>query len=199
MGPQASTRSPAGGPTTAEPVLSVRDLAIALPPGADRALAVQRIGFDVHAGETVCLLGESGSGKSVIAQAVMGLLPPGLAVVEGSIALNGQALRPADARATATPARTGDGDGVIPEPMTALKPGASSLRRAGRRECWREQHAACRPPSVGASRSGHLRARVQLSRPRARPTRRLSRTSCRAGSARSASSSPSRSSCARRC
>jgi ABC-type glutathione transport system ATPase component len=63
--------------TTNASVLSVRDLAIALPPGADRAHAVEHISFDVPPGKIVCLLGESGSGKSVIANAVMGLLPRG--------------------------------------------------------------------------------------------------------------------------
>lgn len=78
------THTPTPQAAAAAPVLSVRDLGIALPPGADRPLAVQNISFDVAAGQTVCLLGESGSGKSVIAQAVMGLLPPGLQPVEGA-------------------------------------------------------------------------------------------------------------------
>ncbi|HEY0878150.1 MAG TPA: ABC transporter ATP-binding protein, partial [Zeimonas sp.] len=119
-------RPPGSIPIAAEPVLSVRDLSIALPPGADRPLAVQRVGFDVHAGETVCLLGESGSGKSVIAQAVLGLLPPGLTAVEGSSALKGQPLLPL----TPTQLRRLRGPAmamVFQEPMTALNP----VRRCG--------------------------------------------------------------------
>jgi peptide/nickel transport system ATP-binding protein len=115
------TNAPSASAAAAPPVLSVRDLSITLPPGADRPFAVQRIGFDVHAGQTVCLLGESGSGKSVIAQAVMGLLPPGLAAVVGRIALNGQELLPLtllQLRRLRGPAMAM----VFQEPMTALNP-----------------------------------------------------------------------------
>jgi len=92
---------------------------VALPAGADRPLAVQHISFEVAAGQTVCLLGESGSGKSVIAQAVMGLLPPGLRTTEGGITLNGQELLPltlAQLRRLRGPAMAM----VFQEPMTAL-------------------------------------------------------------------------------
>ena len=104
-----------------EPVLSVRDLAIALPRGGDRAHAVESISFDVPPGKIVCLLGESGSGKSVIANAVMGLLPSGLAPVRGTIALQGENLL------EATPGRLRQLRGpsmamVFQEPMTALNP-----------------------------------------------------------------------------
>ena len=70
---------------TAPPVLDIRGLTIALPSGADRALAVDRAGFSVNASEIVCLVGESGSGKSVIAQATMGLLPAALRAAGGQV------------------------------------------------------------------------------------------------------------------
>ena len=50
-----------------QPVLEVRNLTVALPAGADRANAVEKVSFTVNPGEIVCLVGESGSGKSVIA------------------------------------------------------------------------------------------------------------------------------------
>ena len=104
-----------------KPVLSVRDLSIALPPGADRANAVTDISFDVPAGKIVCLLGESGSGKSVIANAVMGLMPSGLKVVKGSIDLQGEALLTAgESRLRAL--RGASMAMVFQEPMTALNP-----------------------------------------------------------------------------
>ncbi|MEO6031455.1 MAG: ABC transporter ATP-binding protein [Burkholderiaceae bacterium] len=115
------TSAPSVSVAAAPPVLSVRGLSITLPARADRPFAVQRIGFDVHAGQTVCLLGESGSGKSVIAQAIMGLLPPGLAAVEGRIALKGQELLPLtllQLRRLRGPAMAM----VFQEPMTALNP-----------------------------------------------------------------------------
>ena len=77
--------------TDSQPVLSVRDLRVALPRGGDRAHAVNGISFDVQPGEIVCLVGESGSGKSVTAFSVMGL--GALPVVGGQILLGGEELR----------------------------------------------------------------------------------------------------------
>ena len=104
-----------------QPCLSVRGLRINLPSGADRAHAVNGISFDVGPGEVVCLLGESGSGKSVIAQAVMGLLPEALVPSGGVIELQGENLlnaKPARLRALRG-SRMGM---VFQEPMTALDP-----------------------------------------------------------------------------
>ena len=74
------------------PVLEVEDLAVSLPPGGDRPNAVEHVSFTVNEGEVTCLIGESGSGKSVIASTVMGLLPKGLAPAEGSVKLLGMDL-----------------------------------------------------------------------------------------------------------
>ena len=46
-----------------EPLLSIRDLSIAFGSGAREFLAVDRISFDIGKGETVALVGESGSGN----------------------------------------------------------------------------------------------------------------------------------------
>ncbi len=107
--------------TLGAPVLSVHDLTVALPPGADRSNAVEHISFEVAPGKIVCLVGESGSGKSVIASAVMGLLPDELKPIAGSIALQGEQL------IGATQARLRRLRGtamamVFQEPMTALNP-----------------------------------------------------------------------------
>ncbi|MFJ1260457.1 dipeptide ABC transporter ATP-binding protein [Cupriavidus sp. CuC1] len=113
-----------GVPSGAGPVdsvLAIRNLTIALPAGADRAHAVRQVSLDVQQGEIVCLLGESGSGKSVIAQAVMGLLPATLQAVDGGIQLLGENVL------TASPDRIRQLRGqkmamVFQEPMTALNP-----------------------------------------------------------------------------
>ena len=57
------------------PLLSISDLSILLPDGADRSNAVAEVALTLHSGETVCIVGESGSGKSLTARAIMGLLP----------------------------------------------------------------------------------------------------------------------------
>ncbi|SPC07387.1 putative peptide transport fused subunits of ABC superfamily: ATP-binding components [Cupriavidus oxalaticus] len=113
--------NPTAAANAAAPALRVQDLRIDLPPGADRPHAVQNASFEVMPGEVVCLLGESGSGKSVIARAVMGLLPEGLHVSGGSITLCGEDLL------AASPARRralrGTGVAMVfQEPMTALNP-----------------------------------------------------------------------------
>jgi oligopeptide/dipeptide ABC transporter ATP-binding protein len=61
------------------PVLSVQGLGVEFRTRDGVVQAVQDVSFDVHAGSTLAILGESGSGKSVTAQTVMGLLdsPPG--------------------------------------------------------------------------------------------------------------------------
>src|SRR5471030_849109 len=73
-----------------KPVLEVRNLSVALPGGADRAHAVEKVSFTVNRGEIVCLVGESGSGKSVIAFTVMGLLAKALKPTSGEILLQGE-------------------------------------------------------------------------------------------------------------
>ena len=55
------------------------------------AKAINGVSFDLREGETLAILGESGSGKSVTAQAIMGILdsPPGF-VTGGEIRYCGQ-------------------------------------------------------------------------------------------------------------
>ncbi|WP_413733613.1 ABC transporter ATP-binding protein [Sodalis sp. RH21] len=77
---------------THDVILSVRDLTITLPMGMDREYAVENISFELYAGEILCIIGESGSGKSVTAHAAMGLLPNALTVTGGEIILSGKNL-----------------------------------------------------------------------------------------------------------
>ncbi len=103
------------------PVLSVHNLAVALPLGADRSQALQNISLHLNAGETVCVVGESGSGKSVLAMAVMGLLARELRVSSGNVMLQNESLL--DAGETRLRALRGRAMGMVfQEPMTALNP-----------------------------------------------------------------------------
>ena len=72
--------------------LSVRGLTISLPKGMERAHAVEDISFDLMRGQILCVIGESGSGKSVTANAIMGLLPKAIRVASGAIELDGTEL-----------------------------------------------------------------------------------------------------------
>ncbi|MEM9427884.1 MAG: ABC transporter ATP-binding protein [Pseudomonadota bacterium] len=74
------------------PLLSVQDLTVALPEGGDRPAAVEGVSLEIARGETLCLVGQSGSGKSVVAQAILGMLPRALRLTGGSLSFDGAAL-----------------------------------------------------------------------------------------------------------
>jgi len=61
--------------TNREVVLSVEDLRVYFRSEEEVARAVDGVDFEVRRGETVCLVGESGCGKTVTALALLGLLP----------------------------------------------------------------------------------------------------------------------------
>jgi peptide/nickel transport system ATP-binding protein/oligopeptide transport system ATP-binding protein len=84
----------AGAPapaTATAPLLEVRDLHVEFHTRDGVARAVNGVNYSVNAGETLAVLGESGSGKSVTAQAIMGILdmPPGR-IPQGEILFQGQ-------------------------------------------------------------------------------------------------------------
>jgi peptide/nickel transport system ATP-binding protein len=58
----------------AQALLGVQDLTVSFPLRAGRALAVDRVCFDVHRGETIGIVGESGCGKSTTLKALLGLV-----------------------------------------------------------------------------------------------------------------------------
>nr|WP_307821611.1 ABC transporter ATP-binding protein [Streptomyces coffeae] len=73
------------------PLLEVRDLHVEFHTREGLAKAVNGVNYSVRAGETLAVLGESGSGKSVTAQAIMGILdmPPGK-IPQGQILYRGE-------------------------------------------------------------------------------------------------------------
>ncbi|CAJ63477.1 MULTISPECIES: ATP-binding cassette domain-containing protein [Frankia] len=108
--------------TTGAAVLEVTDLRVRLG-GVD---VVDGVSFALAAGERVGLIGESGSGKSLTALAVLGLLPPG-ASVTGSVRLHGRELLGGSDRELSR-LRGRDLAMIFQEPSTALNP----LMRVGR-------------------------------------------------------------------
>ncbi|MEU9044160.1 MULTISPECIES: ABC transporter ATP-binding protein [unclassified Kitasatospora] len=75
------------------PLLEVEDLHVEFHTRDGVAKAVNGVSYAVSAGETLAVLGESGSGKSVTAQAVMGILdmPPGR-ITSGRVLFRGEDL-----------------------------------------------------------------------------------------------------------
>ncbi len=107
---------------SAQPLLSVRDLSVAFRQGERQLLAVDRISFDLKKGETVALVGELGSGKSVTALSVMKLLPyPAASHPSGTVHFKGQELLSLSEREIRH-VRGNDITIIFQEPMTSLNP-----------------------------------------------------------------------------
>jgi len=133
--PAAGGAGPAQPP--AGPLLRVRDLVVTFPAPdpAGTQTVVDRVSFDVAAGETFCLVGESGCGKTMSVLAVPGLVPaPGI-VSGGSVLFDGAELAGASARILGKVRGSRIGF-ISQEPMTALDPSftvGSQLREVLRR------------------------------------------------------------------
>ncbi len=103
-----------------EPLLSLRRLRVWY--GTDRGpvRAVDDVSLDIHAGETLGLVGESGCGKSTLGRGIMGLLPEGTAV-DGEVRYQGQDLLRLPPRRLREIRGTEIGM-IFQEPMTRLDP-----------------------------------------------------------------------------
>ncbi len=103
-------------------LLSIRGLEITIKTPKGELIAVKDLSLDLNQGESLCLVGESGCGKSLTALSILGLLPdPPIRVKSGSIDFLGIDLTSLD------PGRLREIRGrrismVFQEPMTALNP-----------------------------------------------------------------------------
>ncbi|WP_343081012.1 ABC transporter ATP-binding protein [Ostreiculturibacter nitratireducens] len=116
------SRSGADLAPDAAPVLTVEELTVSVRTGAGLKPLVSDLSFALRRGETLCIAGESGSGKSITSLAIMGLLPPpAVRVTGGRVHLGATeltALRESEMRAV-----RGDRIAMIfQEPMTSLNP-----------------------------------------------------------------------------
>ena len=101
-------------------LLDVRDLHVSFSTDRGELTAVDNVSFSLRSGQTVCLVGESGCGKSVTSLTLMGLLASN-ATVSGSIDFAGTdlALLSEDQMRSV---RGNDIAMVFQEPMTSLNP-----------------------------------------------------------------------------
>lgn len=72
------------------PVLSVRNLVVEIPTRHGILRPVDDVSYDIHAGEILGVVGESGAGKSMTGNAVIGLLNAPARITSGQILLSGQ-------------------------------------------------------------------------------------------------------------
>lgn len=101
-------------------VLDVQDLTVDLMTLGGVVRAVDGVSFHIDAGETVTIIGESGSGKSTTAMALLRLLPDDLAVISGRAEIDGKDVVSTRKHVTALRGRA---VALIPQdPMTALNP-----------------------------------------------------------------------------
>lgn len=108
------------------PILSISGLSVELAQGT-RAIPVLRgVDLDVGRGRIHGLVGESGAGKTMVARAIMGLLPESARITSGDVCFEGRSLLSLDARERR--GLLGSSISMIMQnPMTALSP----VRRIG--------------------------------------------------------------------
>jgi dipeptide transport system ATP-binding protein len=139
------------------PYLEIDNLSVALR-GGGRLL--RSVSLTVHPGEVHALVGESGAGKSMIARAIFGILPPSVEIIEGRVMLAGE-----DPRRMAEGARrhfTGQRAAFIPQdPLTALNPS----RRIEQQVCDRLIHILGMKPAEARVRAVSLLGEVRIAEP----------------------------------
>src|SRR5262249_28486205 len=139
------------------PLAEVSDLTVRFVSREATVRAVNGVSFQVRPGEVLCILSESGCGKTVTLRALMRLLPPRRTQITGSVRVDGEELL-----AMPTRALRDLGGGLVAmifqEPMTALAPVytvgqqiCETLRR--RRRLPARRFCSCRVPPARASRA----------------------------------------------
>ncbi|WP_213956169.1 ABC transporter ATP-binding protein [Variovorax sp. dw_954] len=105
-----------------QPLLQVKDLRVEFKTRRGKALVLNGVDFEIHGGETLCVVGESGCGKSMTALALLRLIPsPPGRISSGSILFGGEDL------VTVSLERMREVRGnrismIFQEPMTSLNP-----------------------------------------------------------------------------
>ncbi|MBU8812502.1 ABC transporter ATP-binding protein [Mycolicibacterium goodii] len=140
-------------------LLRVNELQVELITARGVVRAVDGVSFCIDAGETVTIIGESGSGKSTTAMGILGLLPADLAVLSGSARFKGREIL---GNRTELEKARGRHIALVPQdPMTALSPVhtiGSQLRDAVR-------HGGVRGRSAERVRAVDLLDQVHIPRP----------------------------------
>ena len=130
------------------PLLDVRELSIAFAQGGGRRTVVDRVSFRLEEGRALALVGKSGSGKTVTAQAIVRLLPqPAASYPSGEIFFRGRdviKMSDDELRAMRGQAVTM----VFQEPMTSLNPLHTIARQIGEIIALHHGRAAATPARI---------------------------------------------------
>lgn len=102
-------------------ILEVKDLRTIFKTGEGIVSSVDGVSFNIHEGETVALVGESGCGKSVTSYSIMKLVDFPGEIINGSIAFNGQDLVPLKER-DMRQIRGNEMSMIFQEPLSSLNP-----------------------------------------------------------------------------
>ena len=103
-------------------VLKVEDLAVEFDTYGGTVQAVRGVSFEVERGRTLAIVGESGCGKSVTVQSLMGLIPaPPGRITRGSATLNDEEILGISAEADSR-FRGSKVSMIFQDPMTSLNP-----------------------------------------------------------------------------
>lgn len=114
----------------AVPALLLQDLHVAYGHGSRAQDIVHGVDLRIHRGQTLALVGQSGSGKSTIAQAAAGLLPPNGRITSGRVQIAGRTVTHLTGRQW-RPLR-GTGIGYVPQdPLSSLDPLQAVGRQVG--------------------------------------------------------------------
>ncbi len=108
-------------PAEIPPLVQVRDLHVSFRTGDRIIRAVNGVDFDLVPRETLCILGESGSGKSVLLRSLMRLNPPRRTTVSGSLQVCGLDVEHASDNELSD-LRGGAVSMIFQEPLTAFDP-----------------------------------------------------------------------------
>ncbi len=103
------------------PVLSVRDLTVEIPTRGAVLRPVDAMSYDIAAGEILGVVGESGAGKSMTGNAVIGLLDPPAHIAGGEVLLNGRRIDDLSLRQIRR-VRGAEIGMVFQDPLTSLNP-----------------------------------------------------------------------------